>query len=248
MAFSSMRTVFARLASKSARDRPSSQHLQSHLKANVSQSKRGNDRAGHRGSQGQGSGRRSQSGTPQKYAPSISSNSLSGSRGRSGQGQIYGSGRSTKLDARFSPAEQESLISKLHNISSGKSGRIVRPNFGKSGIATTLRTNLFALKYPAKLVVYEYTLTFSPEISPTEKRTLKRVYQSLESTPEFARTSSHVTHDGAQKLRSSRRLPSGLTIRIPLDLKGEKQPKEDGKGYELKFTGPIERKIADLEK
>ena len=86
------------------------------------------------------------------------------------------------------------------------------------------------------------------EVQTKEKRTLKRLFELLESTPDFAQHLSYVAHDRAQRVISRRRLPTDLAITIPFYEDGEPGPREGGKTYVFELTGPIEHSTADLDR
>lgn len=197
---------------------------------------RGQGRGG-RGGQGQGGGRGGPPHAPRMDSPSVSvsstgSSGFGGGRGRGGGGgggghpgrgggrggpiQIFAAGRPAQPDARLAPRELDALTSKFRQLTTSVPDRVVRPGFGKQGAAITLRANFFALKYPKNLVLYDYAVKFTPEVQTKEKRTLKRLFELLESTSQFAPFLSDIAHDRTQRLISRRRLPTNLAETLPL--------------------------------
>lgn len=229
---------------------------------------RGQGRGG-RGGQGQGGGRGGPPHAPRMDSPSVSvsstgSSGFGGGRGRGGGGggggppgrgggrggpiQIFAAGRPAQPDARLAPRELDALTSKFRQLTTSVPDRVVRPGFGKQGAAITLRANFFALKYPKNLVLYDYAVKFTPEVQTKEKRTLKRLFELLESTSQFAPFLSDIAHDRTQRLISRRRLPTNLAVSIPFYEEGEAGPREGGKVFAVEFTGPIEHRCSELDR
>lgn len=225
---------------------------------------RGQGRGG-RGGQGQGGGRGGPPHAPRMDSPSVSvsstgSSGFGGGRGRGGGGppgrgggrggpiQIFAAGRPAQPDARLAPRELDALTSRFRQLTTSVPDRVVRPGFGKQGAAITLRANFFALKYPKNLVLYDYAVKFTPEVQTKEKRTLKRLFDLLESTTQFSPFLADIAHDRTQKLISRRRLPANLAINIPFYEEGEAGPREGGKVFAVEFTGPIEHKCSELDR
>lgn len=95
----------------------------------------------------------------------------------------------------------------------------LRPGFGTLGTPQTLRTNFFAVK-TTKRVFYDYDVSITPAAQAGRDRKA-RIFQILESHPQYQPHVGYVAHDRSQRLISAVKLPQPLTIQLSYIEEGE---------------------------
>ena len=160
--------------------------------------------------------------------------------------QIFKGDVPAQLDASVSVQEQNALIAHIKKLSTAD--RVVRPGFGKSGTAITLRANFFALKYPKNAVLYDYPIEINPSVKAEEKRLRKRLFDLFEGAQEVAPYLPGIAHDRMQRIISHRRLPPDFSARIAFYEEGEAGPRPGGKVYTIGILEPKELRTADLDR
>ncbi|KAH9840184.1 Piwi-domain-containing protein [Rhodofomes roseus] len=109
----------------------------------------------------------------------------------------------------------------------------LRPGFGKLGTPQTLRTNFFAVK-TTKKTFYDYDVSVTPSAQAGRDRKI-RIFQVLESHPDYQPHVGYVAHDRSQRLISAKKLPQPLAISVRYIEEGETAPRADA----LTFTVTI---------
>lgn len=144
----------------------------------------------------------------------------------------------------------------------------LRPGWGTKGKVITLRANFFAMTIPKDLVLYEYSISITPDKlpypEPPELKTqpkggkkakrkgdnklkseeIARILALLEQTPAFEPHLPYIAHDNRQLLTSARLLPQPLEVQVPWCFEGEMTHRPDTPVYTVKieFTKPMETK------
>ncbi|KAK7682059.1 hypothetical protein QCA50_015023 [Cerrena zonata] len=136
----------------------------------------------------------------------------------------------------------------------------LRPGWGTKGKAIVLRANFFPVTMPKDLVLYEYSISITPDKLPfpeppelkTQPRGGKkggrkgdnklkleetaRILALLEQTPEFQPHLSYIAHDKSKLLTSARLLPQPLAIPVPWCFEGETTHRPDTPIYTVEIT------------
>ncbi|KAG8947603.1 hypothetical protein FRC00_009030, partial [Tulasnella sp. 408] len=149
------------------------------------------------------------------------------------------------MDPRLDESTQNALIGSFNRMQ--LRGRFPhRPGWGTAGTPVTMRTNHFAITYPAAKL-YDYTVKMEPRAKI--RRIRKRVWQLLEEAPEFLPFKNHVVHDSGARIISSRYLPlppNGLNVSIRHYDEDEDGPNENSVIYTLNITFNTQLDTNDL--
>ncbi|KAG8933796.1 hypothetical protein FRC01_007042, partial [Tulasnella sp. 417] len=158
---------------------------------------------------------------------------------------FFGSGQPAVLDPRLDENTQNALIGSFNRMQ--LRGRFPhRPGWGTAGTPVTMRTNHFAITYPAAKL-FDYTVKMEPRAKI--RRIRKRVWQLLEEAPEFLPFKNHIVHDSGARIISSRYLPlppNGLNVSIRHYDEDEDGPDENSVVYTLNITFNTQLDTNDL--
>jgi eukaryotic translation initiation factor 2C len=114
----------------------------------------------------------------------------------------------------------------------------LRPGYGKEGKAIKVRANHFSMTKIPKGPIYEYKISFDPEVK--SKRIRRLLLQILEDAPEYEPYKSFTAHDWSEKLVAAKKLPSPndapLEVTVKLVDVDEMRPSTNAKAYNIAFT------------
>ncbi|KAF8513192.1 Piwi domain-containing protein [Gautieria morchelliformis] len=114
----------------------------------------------------------------------------------------------------------------------------LRPGYGKEGKAIKVRANHFSMLKIPKGPIYEYKVSFHPEVK--SKRIRRRLLEILEDAPEYEPYKSFTAHDWSEKLVAAKKLPSPdnapLEVTVKLVDEDEMRPNTNAKAYNITFT------------
>ncbi|KAG9014147.1 hypothetical protein FRB94_014240 [Tulasnella sp. JGI-2019a] len=126
---------------------------------------------------------------------------------------IYAENRPASIDPRLSDTTQNALVDSLQSLQLSTTFPH-RPGWGTAGEPCRYRVNHFPIHFP-NTQLFEYRVKIEPK--PTITRIRKRIFNILETSPEFAPFKGHIVHDNASRMIASRRLPipdQGISIII----------------------------------
>ena len=124
----------------------------------------------------------------------------------------------------------------------------LRPGFGTVGRPMNLRANFFALRLPANLTIHDYEVAISGPDKELRRARKARIFDLLESSPEFAPFRDHIAHDNSARLVSSRELPQPLQVVIRFYEEGQTGPGNNAIPYtvEVKYQRTLNKRDTDL--
>ncbi|KAG6848643.1 hypothetical protein H0H93_015297 [Arthromyces matolae] len=155
------------------------------------------ERGGHPGSSDRGRG-------------SSPSRGGSSQRGRGGGPVIFAEGAPANIPSRLDEPSHDSLIKAFKSLKVIPE-RPLRPGYGTSGTAITLRANFFPVRLP-KGPFYDYVVEVSPKAKA--KGIERRIFELMEKSPVLNQYSSSIAHDRAQRLISATMLPQPLDVPV----------------------------------
>ncbi|TFK71981.1 Piwi-domain-containing protein, partial [Pluteus cervinus] len=123
--------------------------------------------------------------------------------------------------------------------------RPVRPGYGTTGESGVIRANFFELKSLPSGPIYDYEIKFQPE---PKKRERFRLFQLLETAPEYLQYASSAAHDGSQRLVSLSLLPQPLSCNIPLQFEDEGEARPSATTFAISITQTAELDLAEMKK
>ncbi|KAI0797593.1 Piwi-domain-containing protein [Abortiporus biennis] len=152
-------------------------------------------------------------------------------RGAGGPPRIFNAGVPARADDRLSKRNIDSLVDGFKRLNLSPEMPL-RPGWGTKGIASLGRSNFFAVTLPKDLKIYDYKVSFTPSRDLRGGRKA-RLFQLLESSPQFTPFISHIAHDRAQRIVSSRKLPQPLIIPVTFYEEELPAPREGAEVYTL---------------
>ncbi|CAK5263252.1 unnamed protein product [Mycena citricolor] len=157
---------------------------------------------------------------------------------------IFMQGAPAPLAPRLSDDSHAQLIKSLSKIRADPS-RPVRPGFGTSGRAITLRANFFPIRIPAR-PIFDYSVEIVPK---TDIRRLQaRIFALVELSAQFEPMRKSVAHDGGARLVSAHKLPQPLSISVPFYEDGQPGPGSNAVVYTVNIKFDKQLDPADLTK
>ena len=156
-------------------------------------------------------------------------------------------------EVRLSTQEEQDLVSLLSRVqissspASSSSPYAVRPGFGTKGRPTKLYANFFVLRYPKKLVLYDYVIDIEPDVKKNA-RERERVFEALEMSPELRPYVDNIVHDGTQRLITDQEMPDGLVIGVRVEESRGSNQSPKVTTYKVKFPEYNTLDTADLDR
>ncbi|KZT65512.1 Piwi-domain-containing protein [Daedalea quercina L-15889] len=154
-----------------------------------------------------------------------------GGRGRGGGPVgVFAAGTPAVVDQRLNTLDQ--LVTSFKGLGI-RDEMPIRPGFGTLGTTQTLRANFFAVKTTKKML-YDYEVSFTPTKEAGRDRKA-RIFQILETHPEYLPHVGYVAHDRSQRLVSAAKLPQPFSISVQYIEEGERTPRADALTFTVTF-------------
>lgn len=173
---------------------------------------------------------------------------------RGGPPPLHGPGGAPTLRSPHSDVgrgiSQQDLVERFgaQRLDNGVPNKVARPDVGTRGSTVNLRANLFELKFPKDIVMFDYVISISPYVPTTEVDLRRQIVNSFVESRELSPYVQGIAHDGTQRLIAKGELRNlSVTVRpenggeYVVTLNGPK-PKLEGGEEEDEPAGPFEPK------
>lgn len=150
---------------------------------------------------------------------------------REGPPPLHGPGgaptlHSPRSDVGRGNSDQE-LVSRFQAQNLG-TNKTTRPGVGTRGNPVNLRANLFEIRFPKDIVLYDYVISIQPYV-PAEEELRRRIVDMFIESKELAPYAQGIAHDGTLRLIAKGQLRNvSVTVR----------PETGGKTYVVTLNGP----------